>query len=96
MQIHYIGYDAKFDEWKDKAEIECLTDNEAEAQDSLEMDTRSMSMYYKPLSLYDILRIQIKRVLTCGRKGSPSITISMPFDILLYNSGLKSCWSTFW
>ena len=34
VQVHYIGYDTKYDEWKDEAEIECLTDNEAEAKDS--------------------------------------------------------------
>ena len=47
MQVHYIGYDTKYDEWKDEAEIECLTENEAEVEDS---------PVYKPLSLYDILK----------------------------------------
>ena len=28
--------------------------------------------------------------MTCSRKDSPSIKISMPFDILLYNGGLKA------
>ena len=45
VQVHYIGYesyDTKYDKWKDEAEIECLTDNEAEAENSpvyLEMDS---------------------------------------------------------
>ena len=80
VQVHYIGYDTKYDEWKDEAEIECLTDNEAEVEDSpvyLEMDSRSVGMCYKPLSLYDIL----------SRKDSPSIKI---LDILLCNGGLKA------
>ena len=33
MQIHYIGYDAKYDEWKDEGKIECLSENEAEVED---------------------------------------------------------------
>ena len=93
VQVHYIGYDTKYDEWKDEAEIECLTDNEAEAEDSpvfLEMDSQSVGTCYKPLSLYDILRVRVKQTLTCSRKDSPSIKISMPFDILLYNGGLKA------
>ena len=36
------------------------------------------------------LRVRIKRALTCSRKDSQSVKISMPFDILLYNGGLKA------
>ena len=85
VQVHYIGYDVKYDEWKDEADIECLTENEAEAEDS-----QSVGTCYKPLSLYDILRVRIKRALTCSRKDSSFIKISMPFDIPLYNGGLKA------
>ena len=93
MQIHYIGYDTKYDEWKDEAKIECLSENEAEAEDmpvNLEIDSESVGTCYKPLSLYDILRLRIKRAMTCSRKDSPSVKITMPFDILIYNGGLKA------
>jgi len=64
VQVNYIGCDTKYDEWKDDAKIECLTDNEAEAElDSpayLEMDSQSVGTFYKPLSLYDILRVWVK------------------------------------
>ena len=74
VQIHYIGYDEKYDEWKDETEIECLSKNEAEAE--------SVGACYKPLSPYDILRLRIKRAMTCSRKDSPSVKITMPFDNL--------------
>lgn len=69
-----------------------MTDNEAQAEVSpvyLEVDSQSVGKCYKLLSLYDILRVRIKQALTCSRKDSPCIKISMPFDILLYNGGLK-------
>ena len=93
VQVHYIGYDAKYDEWKDEDEIERLSENEAEAEDmpdNLEIESESVGTCYKPLSLYDILRLRIKRAMTCSRKDSPSVKITMPFDTLIYNGGLKA------
>jgi len=91
VQVYYIGYDTKYDEWKDEAEIECLTDNESEDSPVyLEMDSQSVGTCYKLLLLHDILRVQVKRALTCSRKDSPSIKSTMPFDILLYNGWLKA------
>jgi len=43
---------------------------------------------YKELSLH--IKRHIKRSLSCNRKGSPSIKITMTFDILLFNGGLKA------
>ena len=44
---------------------------------------------YQPFSLYKELRIIIKCSLTCSRTASPLVKINMPFDILLFNGGLK-------
>lgn len=33
--------------------------------------------------------IKIKRALSCNRTASPNIKVSMPFDILLFNGGLR-------
>ena len=43
----------------------------------------------QPYSLYNELRIKIKQALVChAGKGSPSITIDMGFDYLLFKGGL--------
>ena len=64
---------------KDEAEIECLTDNEAEAEDSpvyLEMD--SLNQWGRVTSPFHLMiylepRVRVKRALTCSRKDSPYI-----------------------
>jgi len=40
-------------------------------------------------SLYKELSSRIKRALSCRRKASPVVNISMPFDYSLFNEGLK-------
>ena len=83
VKVHYIGYDNKYDEWKDEEEI--LDYNESRR---LTMN-KSNELMCKPFSLYEDLAIKIKRALTCRRSGSPLVKIVMPFDVLLFNGGLK-------
>ena len=86
VKVHYIGYSNDFDEWKDESEVEVV----AVDSEDLEVLTVDKSTVYKPFSVYDELRIKIKRTLSCNRKVSPSIKITMPFDLVLFNGGLKS------
>ena len=87
VKVHYIGYGKEDDEWKDKSEIETvLGEDDNPASGIVETDPL---VGYQPFSLYKELRIRIKRSLTCNRTASPLVKISMPFDIFLFNGGLK-------
>jgi len=81
VKVHYIGYSNKFDEWKDESEVEVLHSKKLSVVDE--------STTYKPFSLYDKLHIKIKRALFCNRTASPIIKITMPFDLVLFDGGLK-------
>jgi len=88
--VHYIGYGNEFDEWKDECDIENILDesNENDATEPSELIAEGVSMCYQPFSLYNELRLNIKRSLTCGRKASPLVKIFMAFDFL-FNGGMK-------
>ena len=79
-KVRYVGYSSKHDEWKDKSEIELAQCDQVEDE---------VAAIYEPFSLYKDLCIKIKKVLSCNRTASPNIKISMPFDLLLFNGGLK-------
>ena len=80
VKVHYVGYSSKYDEWKDKFEIEFSQCDRVEDE---------VANIYEPFSLYKDLSLKIKRALSCNRTASPNIKISMPFDLLLFNGGLK-------
>lgn len=100
VKVHYIGYGVEFDEWKNLSEVETTINSDGEVrgeeippsnEDSVTA-TSVASVYeplYEPYSPYKDLRIRIKRGLSCSRTGSPTVKISMPFDMLLFNGGLK-------
>jgi len=80
VKVHYIGYSEEYDEWRDKEDIEDLTDT-----DNLPVHLPSV---YSPYSLYKDLALRIKKSLTCAR-ASPNAKIVLPFDSLSFNGGLK-------
>ena len=83
VKVHYIGYGEEYDEWKDRNEIENAIGEDTDFSNGIiEADTL---VGYQPFSLYNELRIKIKRSLTCSRTGSPLVKINIPFDILLFN-----------
>lgn len=83
VKVHYIGYSKKYDEWKDEEEI-------LDGRDAGHLaKNEANGLICKPYSLYEDLSIKIKRALTCRRSGSPLVKITMPFDVLLFNGGLK-------
>ena len=81
VKVHYIGYSSSYDEWKDISELEAIGEAEREQAPT----------HFQPFSLYKDLRVKIKLAMSCGRKSSPSVRISMSFDILQFNGGLKQC-----
>ena len=93
VKIHYIGYHARFDEWRDESEIELLTQNNDESEN--EHDLGSCPPLGHPFSLYHELGTRIKQTLLCGRKESPCVRIDMPFDLLLFNGGLGAAGTQF-
>ena len=89
LKIHYIGYDESYDEWKNEEELEVLDKENPPTVEPPKAKNPRPEPVLQPYSLYKDLSFRIKRSLTCNRKGSPHIKVSMPFDILLFNGGLK-------
>ena len=82
VKVHYVGYSSKYDEWKEKSEIKFPGPQCDQVEDE-------EAVVYEPFSLYKDLSLRIKRALSCNRKASPIIKLSMPFDLLSFNGGLK-------
>ena len=77
VKIHYIGYDSCEDEWRDEGDIVDLS----EAQPS-----HLLSSNY---SLYQELALLIKTSLRSPRKENPEVKISMSFDKLQFDGGIR-------
>jgi len=88
VRVRYIGYGEEYDEWKDKDEIQIINaeDPPPNNNDSIVLENIAG---YQPFSLYKELRLRIKCGLSCSRTGSPCVKISMSFDVLQFNGGLK-------
>ena len=85
LKLHYVAYEDRFDEWGDEAELEMLDQEAEETQPSVEQPK-----VFETYSFYKDLGIKVKKALSCSRTASPIIKIVMPFDVLLFNGGLKS------
>ena len=82
--VHYVGYSSSYDEWKEYCELE-----ELDATSEAEEHGATIHTPLQPYSLYKDLSIKIKQAMVCGRKTAPSVRISMSFDIIQFNGGLK-------
>ena len=92
VKVHYIGYSSNYDEWKDVDELECLSEPQDEIEDSDELHCDPIPdkpVCCEPFSLYRNLAVKIKQSLSCRRKSSPTLRIVIPFDLILFNGGLK-------
>ena len=85
VKLHYVGYEDRFNELRDEAELEMLDQEAEETQPSVDQPE-----VFKTYSFYKDLGIKVKKALSCSRIASPIIKIVMPFDVLLFNGGLKS------
>ena len=83
VKVHYIGYKNNYDEWKDETELETI-------EEDCEESEPSVTELLEPYSLYKDLGVKIKKALSCNRTTSPQIKLVMPFDILMFNGGLRT------
>ena len=74
--IHYVGYDAKYDEWRTKDDV-------------IQPANKAKVDVYRPFNLYHELSYQIKLALDSKRRKEPEVRIEMAFDKLLFDGGLK-------
>jgi len=89
VKVHYVGYEDIFDEWKDEDDLEELVQEVSSSSPAAKKSKMPVEVL-EPFSLYKELNFHIKRSLSCNRKGSPLTKITMAFDILLFNSGIKA------
>ena len=52
-------------------------------------DNQMQVLESQTYSLYRDLSLHIKRAFSCSRKASPEVKITMPFDVTLFNGGLR-------
>ena len=89
VKIHYVGYSSSHDEWRDEKDVVVCTNNHEETA-SVSPRTSKKAETVQPFSLHFELGHKIKQMLTCSRKASPLVLITMPFDLSLFNGGLKA------
>lgn len=88
VKIHYIGYSARYDEWKAKEDIINIGDDDPDPNPE---DPGPGSVITARFSLYQELVSRIKAALNSGRKDSPVVKIDLPFDRIEFNGGLRMC-----
>ena len=79
VKVHYAGYSSVHDEWKKTNELEVLQATSRPA---------AVNYMYKPFNHHNLLGYEIKLALKGSRKD-PCIAVEVPFDLLIYNGGLK-------
>ena len=91
-RIHYIGYGDSNDEWRDLSELVTIPDKiQGNKRSSSDSSNATVHIPIQQYSLYNELRIKIKQALVCHRgKMSPTVTIDMGFDYLLFKGGLQA------
>jgi len=89
-KIHYIGYNDDNDEWRESSEIVPLSIPVNNSSDTtVNTSTIPVPPTMQPYNPYIELGIRTKQSLTCGRKDSPSVKITMGFDYFLFMDGLQ-------
>ena len=77
VKIHYIGYDSDQDEWRDEADL-------------VDMSGSQPSYLLSPnFSLYQELALLIKSSLQSSRKGNPEVKLTMNFDKVQFDGGIR-------
>ena len=82
VKIHWIGYDSKYDEWRNEGDIESIAESRPGA---LQIEQ------YCALDFHQELVYAIKAVLRSSLpRRDPEVRLEVPFDLLIYNGGLKA------
>lgn len=82
VKIHYIRYSSSHDEWRNQADV--LSPGE---EPVLEEEDGEDYLEYTPYNAHAELAFLIKQALQSRR--DPEVQISMPFDPLVFNGGLR-------
>ena len=99
VKVHYIGYNKRFDEWKERDELvildnngSCRSGNASVSHSGNSSTTRtgiaSLPTVWQPFSLYIELGNKVKSSLQSSRRESPAVKLDMTFDKLLFEGGL--------
>ena len=83
VKVHYTGYGSSDDEWKDESDVVDLT------QENGENDVEPQHLITPTFYLYQQLALRIKISLQSSRKGNPEVRITMDFDKLLFDGGIR-------
>ena len=89
VKIHYVGYNDDSDEWRESSDIVPLSIPNNSSSTTVNTSNIPVPPAVQPYSLYNELGIKIKQSLTCGRKDSPLVKITMGFDYFLFTGGLQ-------
>ena len=92
VKVHYVGYDKRYDEWKNQCDIEMITEDMVSQPESIQIEREAdidNSVVYKPYSVYKDLIVRIKKSIVCSRNALPKVKIIIPFDLLMFNGGMK-------
>jgi len=87
VKVHYVGYSKKYDEWKERGDVEDISTRPEDT--STRPEPSDTVPLYRPYSFYDDLKFRVKKSITCSLHTSPKVKITMPVDVLLFNGGLK-------
>ena len=88
-RIHYVGYNNCFDEWRELSELVSIPSSPRNHDNSANVTVNETPILQ--YNLHNELRIKIKQSLVCrAGKASPSVTIDMGFDYLLFKGGLQA------
>ena len=82
VKIHWIGYDSKYDEWRNEGDIESIAESRPGA---LQIEQ------YRAFDFHRELAYAIKAALRSSLpRRDPEVRLEVPFDLLIYNGGLKA------
>lgn len=82
VKVHYVGYSRTWDEWKSRDDVVDLHPRD-KRDDALQLEK------YTPPDYHWELAHAIKASLSSSRKVGPDVRIELPFDLLIFNGGLK-------
>ena len=80
VKVHYTGHGSSDDEWKDKDDV---------ADVIQEHDHKPQYLITPTFNLYQQLALKIKMNLQSSRRGNPEVRITMDFDKLLFDGGIR-------
>jgi len=86
VRIHYIGYGTEYDEWRESNDLVCTQTS----NNTINTNYHTTGTIIQPYNLHAELRVKIKQALVCGKKQSPSVSIDMGFDFLIFKGGLQA------